>query len=244
MLKKIFDFVERRWLPLCLAGLVLWLLSSNIRACVDELGYQGTIKTKNKEITALKRDREAEAKKAQDALARALTAEAEARKERAEKEKHKADAARREEEKKELLAKIAAMPPTQIVVHTVRILQVDPKEVTLESRGVLFTLVAARRNLEILGEFSLVKKQYSDIQLALARSEASDRKTQKANIELKKAVSSQKTELAGWVKTEIKWNEKFDRQEGERKKARKKGRKEGGIAGAIFGIVLMLFLKK
>ena len=133
--------------------------------------------------------------------------------------------------------RIAALPPTQIVIQTVYILEVAPEEVTLEPRGVLFTLIAARRNLEILEGFSLQKKEIGELQLSLAKSEAADKGTQIANVELKKAVASQKIQIDGWPAIELEWKENFDLSEQRGKKARGKGRKEGGILGFIIGLL-------
>jgi len=234
------NWLKKNWPLIGLVLLLIFYVGMNIDKCASKINYKKQIRGLNGEITTLKRNMKQEAMRADTADERARIAEEEARKERVEKEKHKANAARKEEEKKELQEKIASLPPTEVVVHTIEILRVDPKtnsvdldfdkEITLQEGGVLFTLVATRRNLEYLEGFSLVKKQYSDIKLALAKSEASDKKTQKANEELRIAIVSYKSQITSWEKAEVKWQNKFDLSEGQRKKARKKGRKEGAIA--------------
>jgi Skp family chaperone for outer membrane proteins len=238
------DWLKRNWLKVLIGIVVFILIYSAVDSAIARAAYKKDIKASNKEIASLKRDMKESDTRADAAVVRARIAEEEARVERAEKEKHKARAARVEEEKRELRSKIAALPPTQVVVHTVEILRVDPKEIMLQPQGVLFTLVAARRNLEFLEAFTLVKKQYGELQISLAKSEASEAKLMEAGREKDKAITEKDGQLANWVKAEIEWENKFNLSEQRNKRARAKGRKEGGIAGAIIGGVIGFFLGK
>ena len=238
------SWLKKNWLKILIGIIASILIYSAVDSVVARFGYKKQIKASDKEIASLKRDIKESDTRADAAVARAQTAEEEARVERAEKEKHKARIARIEEEKKELRDKIAALPPTQVIIQTIQILRVEPQEITLQSQGVLFTLVATRRNLEYLEEFTLVKKQYGELQISLAKSEASEAKLMMANAEKDIAITEKDGQLANWVSVEREWNNKFNLSEKHNKRVRAKGRKEGGIVGAIIGGVIGFFLGK
>jgi len=237
-------WLKKNGLKILIGIIAFILVYSAVDSVVARLGYKKQIKASDKEIASLKRDIKESDIRADAAVARAQTAEEEARIERAEKEKHKARSARIEEEKRELRDRIAALPPTQVIIQTIQILRVEPQEITLQSQGVLFTLIAARRNLEYLEEFTLVKKQYGELQISLAKSEASEAKLMKANAEKDIAIIEKDGQLAKWVSVEREWNNKFNLSEKHNKRARAKGRKEGGIVGAIIGGIIGFFLGK
>lgn len=237
-------FIKRHWILIVVGLVIVFLAYGGIDGIVSGMAYKKQIRTSDKEIASLKQKIKASDTKADAAVDRARVAEEEARIERAEKEKHKARAARIEGEKRELRDKIATLPPTQVVVHTIKILHVGPEEITLRPQGVLFTLVAARKNLEFLKTFTLVKKQYSEIQLSLAKSEASEVKLLKANTEKDIAIAEKDGQLADWLGAEVEWNNKFNNSENRRKKARAKGRKEGSVAGGIIVVIIWFFLGK
>jgi len=237
-------WLKKNWLKILIGIIAFILIYSAADSVVARLGYKKQIKASDKEIASLKRDIKESDTRADAAITCARTAEEEARIERAEKEKHKARAARIEEEKRELRDKIAALPPTQVIIQTIQILRVEPQEITLQSQGVLFTLVAARRNLEFLEEFTLVKKQYGELQISLAKSEASEAKLMRANVEKDITIIEKDGQLAKWVSVEREWNNKFNLSEKHNKRTRAKGRKEGGIVGAIIGGVIGFFLGK
>lgn len=232
------NWLKRNWILLVVGLVILFLAYGGIAGIVSGIGSRKQIRASDKEIASLKRDIKASDTKADVAIDRARVAEEKARIERAEKEKHKARADRIEEEKRELRDKIAALPPTQVVVHTIKILRVESEEITLQSQGVLFTLVAARKNLEFLKTFTLVKKQYSEIQISLTKSEASGVELLKAIGEKDIAIGEKDGQLANWVGAEVEWNNKYNNSENRRKKARAKGRKEGGLFGFLLGLFL------
>lgn len=235
-------WIKKYWLLLVVTGGMLVGVITNIDSCVDKRNYRKEIKGLDSEIAMLKQGMKESQIKIDTANEHARIAEDEARKERAEKEKHKANTARIAREKEDLRAQIAALPPTQVVVRIVEALRVEPKEVTLQKQGVLFTLVATRRCLEELDGFTLVKKEMGELRLSLARSEAADKKTQKANIKLNIAITGYKKQLSDWLELEVKWNNKFILSENRRKRALARGRKEGAIAGGIIGFFGGLFL--
>lgn len=236
-------WIKKNGVFLIIATVVVVSIITNIGSCASEINYKKQIRSKDNEIAELKQDMKREEEKVRAAIEEARTAEEEARKERVEKEKHKANEARLEEEKKGLRAKIAALPPTQIVVHTVEILRVEPEEIMLQEQGVLFTLSAARVNLEFLEEFTLVKKQRGELQISLVKSEASGVKLLEAGAKKDIAITAKDKQLVGWLETEVKWNEKFDLSEKKGKKARVKGRKEGAVVATVF-IIVLFFLGK
>lgn len=235
------NWIKENWL--FFAGFIaLILLFGSIDGYVSKRNYKRDMRTNNKEIKSLKQDREASGKRADANLERAYVAEENARKERIEKEKHRANEARLEKEKKGLKARIAALPPTQVVVHTIQILRVEPEEITLRDEGVLFALSAARTNLEELERFTLVEHQYSELKMSFAKCEKSEAGLLVASIEKDKAIVEKDGQLASWVKTEVKWKENIISSENRVKKQRAKGRKEGGIVGGAIVLILWIAL--
>ena len=239
---------------------VLVLIITGVDSYVSDRNHNRTIKASNKAIVELKQDRKASEKRANVADKKAIKAEEEARVaedqaryEREEKEKHKAKIVEIENEKKELRDKIAALDPPQIVVQTIEILRVSSEEITLqrEPNGVLFTLLAARENLNFLSEFTLVKRQYGELQISLAKSEASEAGLMKAGAKKDIALANKDitikekdSQLGSWVLAEIEWDKKYTASENRGKKARAKGRKEGTVIGAVITTVFYFLLKR
>lgn len=238
------NWIKRHWILLVVGLVIVFLAYGGIDGLISKIGYKKQIRASDKEIASLKKDMKKSDSRADAAIDRAHKAEEEARIERAEKEKHKARAARIEGEKRELRDKIATLPPTQIVVHTIKILRVGPEEITLRPQGVLFTLVAARKNLEFLKTFTLVKKQYSEIQLSLAKSEASEAKLLLANAEKDKAIAEKDSQITKWPEVEKEWDRKFTRSEKRGKRSWWKGFKKGVAIGGIGGGIIVFFLGK
>ena len=237
------NWIKKNWVLIIALLAILIIATSGVAGITEILKYKKQIRALDRDISVLKAGINVSDARADKALAEARTAEEEARAERAEKEKHKANEARLEEEKKGLKERIAALPPTQIVIHTIQIIQVAPEEITLQPQGVLFTLVAARKNLEVLENFSLIERQYSELRISFAKCESSEAKLLLANQKKDKAILEKDGQLADWVEIEKDWNEKFDLSEGRKKKARVRGRKEGAVVTAIFAVVLFVLGK-
>jgi len=206
--------------------------------------YNKAIKASDRVIMTIKQEIKDSDSRADAAIKRSLKAEKEAKIARAEKEKHKANVARIEKEKQKLKDKIAALPPTQVVVHTIEILQVGPKEITVQSQGILFSLFAGKKNLTFLEEFTLVKKQYSEIAMALDKSEKSGIKLLKANTEMKIAITEKDIQIAKWPKIEEEWSHKLNLSENRVKSNYWKGLKTGGIIGGIAGGIIIFILRR
>ena len=107
--------------------------------------YNRAIKASDRVIVGIKQEIKDSDSRADAAIKRSLKAEKEAKIARIEKEKHKANVARIEKEKQGLEEKIAVLPPTQVVVHLVKILYVESEEITLQSQGILSRLLRDER---------------------------------------------------------------------------------------------------
>lgn len=206
--------------------------------------YNRAIKASDRVIAEIKQNMKASDSRADAAIERSLKAEGEAKVAKAEKEKHKANVVKIEKEKQGLKDTIAALPPTQVVVHTVRILQVEPTEITLQPQGILFSLFAGKKNLTFLNEFTLVKKQYSEITLALAKSEKSEAKLSKAITELKGAIGEKDSQLLGWKRAEEEWFNKYNDSVNLGKLKWWRGLKTGAVVGGIVAFFAGFFLAK
>jgi len=226
-------------------GTVIIIIFSIVNSYISgRYMYNKAIKASDRVIVTIKQEMQKADVQAQAAIARADEAEEEARIARVEKEKHKANVERIEKEKRGLEKKIAALPPTQIVIHTIEILQIEPKEVMLQSHGMLFSLVAARKNLEILKGFTLVKKQFSELTRAFMKSSVEGLALSKANKELKIANVKKDIQIAKWPQIEKEWDRKFNLSENRGKSNWWRGLKTGGIIGGIVGGVIIFVLRR
>ena len=220
----------------------IWVLS--MESCIERINYKKQIKALNSEIIQLKGDISESEARADRAIEESWIAVGQAMKERIEKEKHKTKEARLEKEKEGLQARIAALPPTEVVIHTIRILRAEPQEIVLQSHGVFFTLSAARVNLKELERFSLIERQYSELKISFAKSEASEMNLLLACKKKDIAIEEKDGQLAKWPEIEERWQEKLDLSDGRFKKARGRGRKEGIIVGGIITAVIVYLIKK
>lgn len=206
--------------------------------------YNKAIKASDRVIVGIKQEIKQADFQAQAAIKRASKAEEEAKEARIEKEKHKANVARIEKEKRGLEKKIAALPPTQIVVHLVEILYVESEEITLQSQGILFSLAAGRKTLRYMEEFTLLRQQFDELSMAFVKSETSGIKLLKANKEKDKAITEKDFQIAKWPKIEKEWEDKFNLSEKRGKSNWWRGVKTGGIIGGITGGIIVFFLTK
>lgn len=235
-------WIRKNWL--LFAGFIaVILLIGSIDGYVSKRNHKRDMRANNRDIEALKQDRKASDKRADTNLERAYVAEEEARLERVEKEKYRASEARLEKEKRGLKARIAALPPSKVVVHMIQIIQVAPEEITLRDEGVLFTLSAARTNLEELERFTLIERQYSKLKMSFAKCESSEQKLLVATIEKDKVIVEKDGQLVNWLKAEVKWKENVASSENRGRKARARGRKEGIIVAGV-AVIVLLVLKK
>jgi len=203
--------------------------------------YNRAIKASDGVIETKKQEIQEAGIQAQEAINRADEAEKEAKEARAEKEKHKANVARIEKEKRGLEKKIAALPPTQVVVHLVKILYVEPEEITLQSQGILFSLAAGRKTLRYMEEFTLLKQQFDELAMAFVESSVEGLKFQEANTELKKAIAGKDIQIAKWPEIEKEWENKLNLSQNRGKSNWWKGLKTGTIiGGTAVGIIIFI----
>ena len=243
-MKIMIKWLKKNGLFLVLGIFAVVVIASNVVGYIQNYNYKKNIKGLGQDIVFLKQDLKKEADKTRAANRRAEEAIEGARLDRVDRDKYKARIVVVEREKQGLREKIANLPPTTIVVRIIEYLEVEPHDIVLQEQGVLFTLIATRRCLEELEGFSLVKKQYGDMQLALAKSEAGELKLQNAIVQKDIALASQKKQIDGWSAIELKWEGKFDLSEKRNKKAFGRGRKQGTVIGAVIVTVLWIFLGK
>ena len=206
--------------------------------------YNKAIKASDRVIVTIKQEIQEADFQAQAAIVRAEEAEKEAKIARTEKEKHKANVARIEKEKRGLEKKIAALPPTQVVVHLVKILYVESEEITLQSQGILFSLTAGRKTLRYMEEFTLLRKQFDELTMAFVKSSVEGIKFEEANRELKKANTEKDIQIAKWPEIEKEWDHKFNLSEDRGKSNWWKGMKTGVAVGGAIAFFAGFFLAK
>lgn len=206
--------------------------------------YNKAVKASDRVIVTIKQEIEDSALRADAAIERSLKSEKEAKAARVEKEKHKANVVRIEKEKRGLEKKIAALPPTQVVVHLIKVLYVEPEEIILQSQGILFSLAAGRKTLRYMEEFTLLKQQFDELAMAFVESEINGLKLQEANTGLKEAITEKDIQIGKWPKIEEEWDRKFSLSENRGKSNWWKGLKTGGIIGGIAGGIIVFILRK
>ena len=204
--------------------------------------YNKAIKASDREIAEIKQDMRDSATRADTAIEQSLKAEEDARIANVEKEKHKANVARIEKEKRGLEKKIAALPPTQVVVHLVKILYVEPEEITLQSQGILFSLAAGRKTLRYMEEFTLLRGQFDELVEAFIKSEVNGIKLSEANKEKDKAIAEKDFQISEWPEVEKEWDRKFNISKSRGKSNYWRGLKTGGIIGGIVGGIVVFVL--
>ena len=203
--------------------------------------YNKAIKASDRVIVTIKQEMKDSDLRADVAIGRATKAEEEARIANVEKERHKANAVRIEKKNQGLEEKIAALPPTQIVVHLVKILYVEPEDITLQSQGILFSLAAGRKTLEYMEKFTLLRQQFDELAEGFVKSEIAGLKLQEAIDEMKEAIAEKDTQIAKWPEIEKEWEHQFSLSENRGKGNWWRGLKTGTVVGAGI-VVLMKFI--
>lgn len=84
--------------------------------------------------------------------------------------KGEVDLAIMREENAKLLGKIKSMPPDEVVSQTKQNLKCN--EIWLKEEGILFSLVCAKKNLEILEGFDLIRMEYKQLEFNYRESKA------------------------------------------------------------------------
>ena len=224
-------------------GTIIVIILSIVNSYVSgRYMYNKATKASDRVIETIKQDMRNSASRADAAIESSLKSEKEAKIARIEKEKHKANVVRIEKEKRGLEKKIAALPPTQVVVHLVKILYVEPEEITLQSQGILFSLAAGRKTLKYMEEFTLLRQQFDELAMAFVKSSVGEIKLQEANTGLKEANAEKDIQIAKWPGVEKEWNRKFNLSEGRGKSNWWRGAKTGGVIGGVAGLILGFFL--
>lgn len=226
-------------------GTIIVIIFSIANSCFSgRYMYNKAIKASDRVIVGIKQNMRDSATRADAAIERSLKSEKEARVARAEKEKHKANAARIEKKRRGLEKKIAALPPTQVVVHLVKILYVEPEEITLQSQGILFSLAAGRKTLRYMEEFTLLRQQFDELAMAFVESSVEGLELWKTNAELKKANAEKDVQIAKWPGIEKEWDRKFNLSKSQGKSNWWRGLKTGGIIGGIVGGIIVFVLRR
>ena len=145
-------------------------------------------------------------------------------------------------ERNEWRDKVRNMPASVVVIETRQALQTE--EIWEREDGVLFSLSAARTNLNVLGQFTLLEEERKTLTEAYELSRQENTKLRQI-IKFERTISANKDGIIANDKLIIgNWRDKFDLSEQKGKRARGKGRKEGAVIGAVIVTVLWIFLGK
>ncbi len=138
--------------------------------------------------------------------------------------------------------KVENLPASVVVIETRIIL--ETKEVWEKPDGILFSLTAAKDNLAILGDFSLVEEdrdKWKD-NYNIAKSEIGNLKV--IIVKERKAKVAKDRQIFSLKGINVKWEEKFNLSESQKRKRWWKGIKTGVIAGSLVGLLFGFVLGK
>lgn len=231
-------WLKKNWLKIIIIISIAWLIISYLDGRLSEKQYKQDIENLDYEISRKER-----ANEVKDEIIAGLEGEIE-RKEVVIAEKDKARAEGERENARIALdrdkwkAKVKDLPASIVVVETRVILETD--EVWERPEGILFSLSAAKTNLAILGDFSLVEEDRDKWRdnYGIAVSEIADLKgviVDVKNVSLTK--DGKILDLNGIITD---WTGKFNRSEKRNVQSWWRGAKLGAPIGG--GIVLLLWL--
>lgn len=236
------QWLKSNWPTLAIGLISIFLICSSIDSCVGKLNYKKEIKALNNDIAILEsandfKDRE------NRGLRKSIVAIEEdnvgLRTELQGKDRRIREIMG---ERNEWRDRVRNMPATVVVIETRQALQTE--EIWEREDGVLFSLSAARTNLNVLGQFTLLEEERKTLVEAYELSRIENVNLQKIII-AERVISANLTEQRANDQLIIgNWRDKFDLSEGMRKKARTKGRKEGTALGGLFVTILWIVLGK
>ncbi len=241
-MKIMKEWIKKNWPLLGLGLLLIIYLGTSIDSCVSDRNYRKEIKALNNDNAVLKMANDFKDRENKDLRKSIIVTEEEIvgiRKNLREKEGRIRYLVGKNTEWRD---KVKNMPASIIVIETRQALQTE--EVWEREDGVLFSLSAARTNLNVLGQFSLLEEERKTLTEAYELSRIENAKLRQI-IKFERTISANLTEQRANDQLIIgNWRDKFDLSEDQRKRARGKGRKEGGILGFIIGLAAGFFLGK
>jgi len=232
------DWFKKNWFLCGVLAVAIIFAIGWVGERKDNKGYIEDITEKDIEIDDLNVKIIDTEKRADVAVADATKWESEAKKEAKELKKALAVSRRIRIERNGLAKKVAKMPPDEVVEKTRG--NIGSDEVELREIGIVFSLVAAKKNLTILEDFTLCRNQVDTLETAVKKATGETEKTKKANVKLKKALTLKDISLGKWAVKEIKWDDKFNICEKQKRKNWFKGFAYGTAFGG--GIILIIAL--
>jgi len=235
-------WLKDNWTLLVLIALGVFLLIFFMRGCQSNEAYKQRIRSQDEDIKIANAAIEMYKGDAEKSLKRAMEWERRAGKYEALIDELMAENAALEKQQEALEGKIEAMTPDKVVLETRDIL--GTKEVELEEIGVVFSLVAARKNLTMLESFSLCRQGVKKLAEAVEESRKEIGNLNNAISEYKTTVIEQQGALSAWENKERDWNRKFDLCQSQRQANWWKGLGTGAAIGAGAVLLLRLLLVK
>jgi len=151
--------------------------------------------------------------------------------------KGEVDLAIMREENAKLLGKIKSMPPDEVVLQTKQKLKCS--EIWLKEEGILFSLTCAKKNLEILEGFDLIRVEYKQLEFNYRESKAAIGKLEQTVKTIFKVNLVQKGIIFDWKDISKKKDEKIAIYI----KMKSKSYWKGFLVGAGAGVLIVLGLR-
>ncbi len=235
-------WIKKNWLFLLLWMVGSMLIITNVIGYFEERNYQKEIKGLNQDIKVLESANDFKERENKDLRKSIMATEEENAIIRTELQGKNRRIREIMGERNEWRDRVRNMPASVVVIETRQALQTE--EIWEREDGVLFSLSAARTNLNVLGQFSLLEEERKTLTEAYELSRQENTKLRQI-IKFERTISANLTEQRANDQLIIgNWRDKFDLSEGMRKKARAKGRKEGTIIGGAIVTILWIFLGK
>jgi peptidoglycan hydrolase CwlO-like protein len=233
------DWLKKNWILVVFVVIIVVVVSGWINSCNDNKDYKAQIKQLDERIAELKKQEAEALARAESAISSAENWEAEANKKEEEIEKLRTELKKLQGEKRKIERQIAKMTPDQIVNRTRDI--IESKEVELRTIGVVFSIGASRKNLGILEQFSLCKRENTILTKSfnLCQGEVNDLKHSISDY--KKAVDNLKSANDKCNLRTIEITQEFKLCEQSRKKRWWKGFLNGtAVGGGIIALLAIL----
>lgn len=228
-----------KWLWIIVFAIIIWIAGHGI---IDNIEYH-IDKAKSKAEVKLSESRiRLSEKRAERALMDAERWENAANIKDGQISAIKVDIEREKARRKEAEVKIATMMASEIVVKARAILETD--EIQEQTQGIVFTLVAARKNLTVLeSSFSLAEENKKLIE-AFNLSERKSLDLEKSIIKYKEVIIEKDFIIGGKDVIIQNWKENFNLSEIRNKKKWRQGFKWGAITTGGIIFIIKIFIGK
>lgn len=230
-------WLKKNWIPLAFGILIIILWSD--KSC-DEASYKRDIAGLDKEISEKEADNVKKDGIIQEGKDQALAAQAVVVEKEANIEASRLRILELERREPEIEAEVMALPPSELVENTRKILECAQIELT--ENGILFSEECTRAALVKLETFSLIKAQLEETKFSLSESQEATQFQKIATWNVYRIAWAQGSQIMNYRTIIEATDQKYIRCEKQRKKSFWKGLKLGLAIGGGITVTFVLIL--